>query len=107
MMSDKGGQRASSRPDSRQDPIRSSETQTATVPTRERAPDGAHNRPARVPGDVDEARDIPVDIVTRRGQEPDASSQSPAAAPSITDEEAGMDDRPEEGGIEPLVRRGS
>jgi hypothetical protein len=29
----------------------------------------------------------------------------PAAAPSMTDEEAGLDDRPPEGGITPLVRR--
>ncbi len=82
-----------------------SETQTATVQSRDRAPGSHPLSPARVAGDVDEAREIPTDIVVRKSGEPDALAQMPAAAPSMTDEEAGLDDRPLEGGIQPLMRR--
>ena len=82
-----------------------SETQTATVPSRRRAPGPHPHSPARVEGDLDEAREIPTDVLIRKPGEPDAGAQMPAAAPSMTDEEAGLDDRPPEGGIEPLVRR--
>ena len=82
-----------------------SETQTATAETPERSPGEHPDSPARVPGDVDEGRAIPTDIVQRKPGEPDAMAQMPAAAPSMTDEEAGLDDRPPEGGITPLSRR--
>ena len=84
-----------------------SEVQTATIPTRDRAPSGGLHElaPGRAPGDVDESRAIPTDIVVRQPGEPDAVAQGPAAAPSMTDEEAGLDDKPLEGGITPLVRR--
>jgi hypothetical protein len=59
----------------------------------------------RVPGDVDEAREIPTDVVIRKHGEPDAFAQMPAAAPSMTDEEAGLDDKPPEAGIQPLLQR--
>ena len=83
-----------------------SETQTATPASRERVPGRHPESPARVEGDLDEARAIPTDVVIRRPGEPDAVAQMPAAAPSIADEEAGVDDRPPQGGIEPLKRRG-
>jgi hypothetical protein len=83
-----------------------SETQTATVPSRHRTPGPHPHSPARVEGDLDEARAIPTDVLVRKPGEPDAAAQMPAAAPSMTDEEAGADDRPPEGGIEPLRRRG-
>jgi hypothetical protein len=60
----------------------------------------------RVRGNADEAREIPTDVVVRRPGEPDAFAQMPAAAPAMTDEEAGLDDKPPEGGIQPLPRRG-
>ena len=60
--------------------------------------------PAKVAGDVDEAREIPTDVAIRAPGEPDAFAQGPAAAPAMTDEEAGADDRPLEGGITPLTR---
>ena len=82
-----------------------SETQTATVPSRDRAPGPHPHSPARVEGDLDEARAIPTDVLIRKTGEPDALAQMPAAAPSMTDEEAGLDDRPPEGGIKPLRRR--
>jgi hypothetical protein len=83
-----------------------SETQAATAATPERSPGEHPDSPARVPGDVDEARAIPTDIVQRRPGEPDAMAQMPAAAPSMADEEAGLDERPPQGGITPLPRRG-
>jgi hypothetical protein len=82
-----------------------SETQTATAATPEQSPGEHPDSPARVSGDVDEARTVPTDIVQRRPGEPDAMAQMPAAAPSMTDEEAGLDERPPEGGIAPLPRR--
>ena len=82
-----------------------SETQTATPASRHRAPGSHPHSPARVEGDLDEARAIPTDVAIRRPGEPDAVAQMPAAAPSLADEEAGLDDRPPEGGIEPLKRR--
>jgi hypothetical protein len=82
-----------------------SETQTATAATRDRSPGLHPDSPARVSGDVDEARAIPTDIVHRRPGEPDGMAQMPAAAPSMADEEAGLEDRPLGGGITPLVRR--
>jgi hypothetical protein len=81
------------------------ETQTATSATAERSRREHPDSPARVPGDVDEARAVPTDIVQRKPGEPDAMAQMPAAAPSMTDEEAGLDDRPPEGGITPLSTR--
>jgi hypothetical protein len=81
------------------------ETQTATAATPERSRREHADSSARVPGDVDEARAVPTDIVQRKPGEPDAMAQMPAAAPSMTDEEAGLDDRPPEGGITPLSTR--
>jgi hypothetical protein len=54
-------------------------------------------------GDADEARAVPTDVAVQREGEPDAFAQMPAAAPAMTDEEAGLDDRPPEGGIRPLL----
>ena len=83
-----------------------SETQTATIPSRDRASGPHPHSPARVEGDLDEARAIPTDVLVRKPGEPDAAAQMPAAAPSMTDDEAGADDKRPEGGIEPLRRRG-
>ena len=61
----------------------------------------------QTPKDADEASAISTDIAIRKSGEPDAFAQMPAAAPSMTDEEAGLDDKPSGGGIVPLPWKGA
>lgn len=68
---------------------------------------GGHypDSPAKVPGDRDEAKSLPDDIAVNERGGPDADVHYPAAATSVTDEEAGADTA-SEGRIEPLRPKG-
>jgi len=92
--------------DSRQHLHRETRTPTAKEPRRDER-DQQKPGSGRVPHDADEARDIPTDISIRKQGEPDPVAQMPAAAPAMTDEEAGLGHDTSLGRIEPLRRRPS
>ena len=60
--------------------------------------------PGKVPGDRDEAKQLPDDVPVNVTGGPDADLHHPAAASSVADSEAGGDGEPQ-GRIEPLHRK--
>lgn len=60
--------------------------------------------PAKVPGDRDEAKALPDDVVANVTGGPEADLHHPAAADSVADSEAGSDTS-SPGRIEPLQRK--
>ena len=77
------------------------DTKTSASPLQS---DRYEKAPAKVPGDRDEAKALPDDVVVNVTGGPEADLHHPAMADSVTDSEAGSDGS-SSGRIEPLQGR--